>query len=61
MTAKTLTIETTAAVETNGATFEHYAGGEPCKFADSHGRVLKLYGKLYGPYNFLYNLKKSGR
>jgi hypothetical protein len=25
--------------------------GEPRKFVDSLGRFLKLYGRLYGPYN----------
>ena len=36
----------------NGTTNEHYAGGEPCKFVDSRGRFLNLYGRLYGPYRF---------
>jgi hypothetical protein len=36
-------------LETNATTFEHHAGGEPCKFADSPSRFLNLYGRLYGP------------
>ena len=28
-----------------------------CKFIDSPGRFLNLYGRLYGPYNLPYNFK----
>ena len=37
--------------------FGHHAGGEPCKFVDPPGRFLKLYVRLYGPYNLSYNFK----
>ena len=31
--------------------------GGPCKFVDSPGRFLNLYGRLYGPYNLPYKFK----
>ena len=32
-----------------------HAGNLACKFVDSLGRFLNLYGRLYGPYNLPYH------